>query len=107
MSLPAVKVSPDPLSSTTRMADSSSARWNASTTARYIAPVSAFFFSGRLNRTSRTGPVRVTRTSLIGLPLSADQIVDLQREPGDQIGDLLLDDRKAGQPLDPRFVHVQ
>src|ERR1700733_380706 len=67
MSLPEVKVSPAPLSSTTRIAGSLSARWNASTTAAYIAPVRAFFFSGRLNRISSTEPASVTATSVMGV----------------------------------------
>src|SRR5438874_1852662 len=94
MSLPDVKVSPVPLSSTTRIAASASACRNASTTAAYIAPVSAFFFSGRLKTTSSTGPVCVIRTSLMGVPLPLsrlpDQIVHLQCQGRDKVGDLLL-----------------
>ena len=47
-------------------------RRNASTTAAYIAPVRAFFFSGRLNWISSTGPACVTRMSLIGIPRLSD-----------------------------------
>src|ERR1700712_6058754 len=108
MSLPDVKVSPEPLNSTTRIARSSSARCNASTTAAYIATVRAFFFSGRLNSTSSTGPCCVTSTSLMGFScLLSDQVMHPQRDRRDQIGHLLLDEGKIARPLEQRLVHVE
>src|SRR5580692_6836126 len=112
MSLPVVNVSPAPLSSTTRTEASAFAWRNASVTAAYIAPVRAFFFSGRLNKTSSIGPACVTRTSLIGLSPVTDlrlsnQIVDLHRQGGDQIGDLAFYKKEFRQPLDPRLIHIE
>src|SRR5271168_5014742 len=112
MSLPDVNVFPAPLSSTTRTEASALAWRNASTTAAYIAPVRAFFFSGRLNKTSSIDPACVTRTSLIGFsPMTdlrlSDQVVDLHREGGDQIGDLAFNKKEFRQPLDPRLVHIE
>src|ERR1700733_12362552 len=65
MSLPEVNVSPVPVSMMTRIAGSSSADSNAATTPSYIARVSAFFFSGRLNRISMMPAARVTISSSV------------------------------------------
>src|SRR5947209_8000483 len=53
-SLPAVKLSPSPWNTMTRTDGSSSALLSASDRALYMAPVSAFFFSGRCNVNVRT-----------------------------------------------------
>src|SRR5690606_9119075 len=68
MSLPAEKKSPVDVNSTTRMSSFVCASVTASAIAPYMALVMAFFFSGRLNRISRTAPSRRTMmcSSLMG-----------------------------------------
>src|SRR6266478_420132 len=80
-SLPAVKLSPSPWNSTTLMALSVSARSRLSDSASYIAPVSAFFFSGRCNVRTRMPSVSSAFTcSFIGCsPYKSKQ--DLNRNP--------------------------
>ncbi len=57
MSLPAVNTPSDPANTTAPTPDPSrSASSSASRMASYIAPVSAFFFSGRASCTRRTPP---------------------------------------------------
>jgi len=56
MSLPAEKLSPWPLKTSTRTASSVRARTVASASTAYMAWVMAFFFSGRASVTVRTPP---------------------------------------------------
>src|SRR6266481_2051498 len=65
-SLPAVKESPAPWISTTRVASSFAAVSRVSASATYMAVVIAFFFPGRLSCTLRMLPDRSVRTSFIG-----------------------------------------
>src|SRR5882672_5471298 len=58
MSLPAVNEPPTPCTSTTRMASSLTASLSRSASVAYMLIISAFFFAGRLNETSRTVPER-------------------------------------------------
>ena len=57
MSLPAVNIPPAPANTTAPIEGSRSACRKACVAAIYIAPVSAFFFSGRSKVTQRTAPV--------------------------------------------------
>src|SRR5262249_29884624 len=61
-SAPAVKAAGPPAITTQRMAAAAAALSSASDSTSYMASVSAFFFSGRLSRRIRTGPLSVTMT---------------------------------------------
>src|SRR3954470_13680336 len=79
-SLPAVKQSRLPCSSTTRTPASASARASASPSCAYISLVIAFFFSGRSSQMRATRSAVSARTKLVVLHLLA------QRELGELAG---------------------
>src|SRR3954468_11193420 len=87
-SLPAVKQSRLPWSSTARTSASASARASASPSCAYISVVMAFFLSGRSSQMRATRPAVSARTKLVVLHLLAQrQLGELAGGGMRQLGD--------------------
>src|SRR5262249_9561447 len=86
-SLPAEKVSPALCQRTTRVSSSWAASLKMSARRAYMAPVKAFFFSGRLNSTRRVPLDRSVTMSLIArsfsfvLPVSGSAFLGFRHRP--------------------------
>src|SRR5262245_61131528 len=87
-SLPALKQSRVPCSSTARTSAAASAAASASASCRYISAVKAFFFSGRSSAMRAMPPSVSARTKLVVLHLLAQrQLRELSGRGVRQIGD--------------------